>query len=327
MRLRDRDPTLPLNRITIPGTHDSGTANCSGNSRCQSTSIDTQLRLGVRYLDIRLDSDSNDLPVVHGNVHGSGNPSPALYFKDVAASCHDFLTSTATSEETIFLQVKSDRGPDPGMHAQVVAQLKDAFQDAPDHLWLDPLQIKPGPPPPTIGPLTGKLVLIRRYMLETAEDPIVDGGTEVHSFATGLVFNDWSGGTSTDPWSTVYAANKFEWPGDTDNEDYFHGPLYDYRNRNGLSFIIQDYYSTSVTATKWTLVQRYLNHANAGLNAPGSWFFNFSSCASPEASANVINPQLKTYLATTTPNHGFGTVLMDFVDEDLVETVYKANGL
>lgn len=325
-RLCTADASRPINRLTIPGTHDSGTLSLSGDSQCQDTTLKAQLMMGVRYLDIRLDSSTEELRVVHGNVHGSGNTD--LYFSDVANTCAHFLTGADgvdATDETVFLQVKSDRGPDPGMHSKVIAKLKAAFVGQEDHLALAPLQVKPGPPLPTIGQVKGKLVLLRRYLLDAGVDPDVEGGTGVHSFASGLIFNDWAKSISSNQWRTVYEKNEFEWPGDSDNQDYFHGPLYDYRNENGLSFVIQDYYSTSNTTTKWGLVKKYLDIANGGSDSPDSWFCNFSSCASPKASATAINPLLKSYFEQTTRTHGFGTILMDFVYGDLVAAAYQAN--
>lgn len=57
----------PLNTLAIPGTHDSGAlysfAGVSG--KCQSVPIDQQLKMGVRFLDIRLKLVKNELNVVH----------------------------------------------------------------------------------------------------------------------------------------------------------------------------------------------------------------------------------------------------------------------
>jgi len=57
--------------MSIPGTHDSGTYGCSwwqacDISQCQSWSITGQLRAGIRFLDIRVDSVRNPMSVVHG---------------------------------------------------------------------------------------------------------------------------------------------------------------------------------------------------------------------------------------------------------------------
>ena len=57
------DDDASLNSISIPGTHDSGAlhslAEISG--KCQSLSIEEQLKIGVRFLDIRLQLVGDEL--------------------------------------------------------------------------------------------------------------------------------------------------------------------------------------------------------------------------------------------------------------------------
>ncbi|KAH0791660.1 phosphatidylinositol-specific phospholipase C [Histomonas meleagridis] len=60
----------PLNRIKIPGTHDSGTYEMDGHNwyQTQDFSITEQLKLGVRYFDLRC-MESDGVPMIH---HGKG---------------------------------------------------------------------------------------------------------------------------------------------------------------------------------------------------------------------------------------------------------------
>ncbi|MEI8634170.1 hypothetical protein P4S72_23265 [Vibrio sp. PP-XX7] len=68
--------SVPLSAMTIPGTYDSGAMYepVSGTAKTQNLSIQAQLNIGVRYLDIRL-RHYNDALIVH---HGSILPAPQL---------------------------------------------------------------------------------------------------------------------------------------------------------------------------------------------------------------------------------------------------------
>ena len=61
-----------ISRLSIPGTHDSGTYNCRWNqfcdiSKCQSWNIYNQLKAGIRFLDVRVMTDESVIMVGHGS--------------------------------------------------------------------------------------------------------------------------------------------------------------------------------------------------------------------------------------------------------------------
>lgn len=67
------DDDIYISQLSIPGTHDSATVECDGDSgKCQSRTIAEQLEMGIRCFDLRpaapmaLLEDSNDLPIYHG---------------------------------------------------------------------------------------------------------------------------------------------------------------------------------------------------------------------------------------------------------------------
>ena len=63
------DKTL-INEMVIPGSHDSGAMHSIFDvaGKCQDLSIKKQLKIGVRFLDIRLRLKNNELEVVHSFV-------------------------------------------------------------------------------------------------------------------------------------------------------------------------------------------------------------------------------------------------------------------
>ena len=63
------DHTL-LRNVSLPGSHDTmalySIADLAG--QCQTLSLEEQLNLGVRFLDIRLKEDKGSLKAIHGIV-------------------------------------------------------------------------------------------------------------------------------------------------------------------------------------------------------------------------------------------------------------------
>ena len=56
-----------ITEMSIPGTHDSGATHSFFDvaGKCQDLSIKSQLKIGVRFFDIRLQQVNNKLNVVH----------------------------------------------------------------------------------------------------------------------------------------------------------------------------------------------------------------------------------------------------------------------
>jgi 1-phosphatidylinositol phosphodiesterase len=91
----------PLSWISIPGTHDCGTAlGATGDTRCQSLTIPAQLVMGVRAFDLRLRLVKNVLGVYHHQE------SQKLSFQAVASSFHNFLA--AHPHEFLVVRVRKE---------------------------------------------------------------------------------------------------------------------------------------------------------------------------------------------------------------------------
>eukprot|EP01039_Chlorochromonas_danica_P001942 gene1942-2120_t len=99
---------VSLTRITIPGTHDSGTFKGATGIhrlvdnvvRTQSASIRQQLAEGIRFLDIRCRHISNVFTIHHGPYYVD------LTFRQVLQACRTFLQENPT--ETILLLLKKE---------------------------------------------------------------------------------------------------------------------------------------------------------------------------------------------------------------------------
>ena len=61
-----------LTKISIPGTHDTGTAEASGAYvQCQSWSVAEQLKAGIRYFDIRARRVGSVFAIHHGPYYAN----------------------------------------------------------------------------------------------------------------------------------------------------------------------------------------------------------------------------------------------------------------
>ena len=149
------DDTL-ISDVWIPGTHDSAAqyAALPYFSKCQASSIGTQLEDGFRYLDIRLGEKDGRLVFWHGFClcrNGFLPWSGALELSSVLAECYDFLAKHPS--ETIVFAVKVEHGE--GGEAFQKLLHNEIDKDSAHWLLTDRI--------PTMGECRGKLVLMRRY--------------------------------------------------------------------------------------------------------------------------------------------------------------------
>ncbi|MGW9431386.1 phosphatidylinositol-specific phospholipase C domain-containing protein [Streptomyces decoyicus] len=90
----------PVQRLTIPGTHDSGARKGGPWVACQNTSVDAQLNSGVRFLDVRCRAIDDVFAIHHGAFYQE------LMFGDVLNACRAFLR--AHPSETVLMRVKQE---------------------------------------------------------------------------------------------------------------------------------------------------------------------------------------------------------------------------
>ena len=156
--MAELDDALPLNRITLPGTHDSATQYCqlAFFSKCQGLSITRQLEAGARYLDIRLGVDEHNgiFKLMHGftSCKPSAFSMDALYLDDMLRECYAFVVQHPT--ETVLFAVKQEHGEES---VETFETMLDAYLREHPDFWLLTDTI------PTLGEARGKLVLLRRY--------------------------------------------------------------------------------------------------------------------------------------------------------------------
>ena len=88
--------------LSIPGTHDSGATHSIFDvaGKCQELSIKSQLNIGVRFLDIRLQLVNDDLNVVHSFVDQN------LKFSKVLKDVTNFINKNPS--EFLLISLKED---------------------------------------------------------------------------------------------------------------------------------------------------------------------------------------------------------------------------
>ncbi|SED94179.1 1-phosphatidylinositol phosphodiesterase [Streptomyces sp. 2224.1] len=90
----------PVQRLTLPGTHDSGARMGGPWVACQNTPVDAQLSSGIRFLDVRCRAIDNVFAIHHGAFYQE------LMFGDVLNACRAFLR--AHPSETVLMRVKQE---------------------------------------------------------------------------------------------------------------------------------------------------------------------------------------------------------------------------
>ena len=168
------DDEASLNSLTILGTHDSGAlysiADISG--KCQTLSIKEQLKIGVRFLDIRLQLVDNKLRVVHSFV------DQLTDFDDVLTDMTDFIRNNES--EFLFVSIKEDASPKRSDRnfAEVLEEMLLSHSEVSEAREL----------PTTVGEARGRIHILSRYKDSAIGLPCYDGWADDTSFALGDIY-------------------------------------------------------------------------------------------------------------------------------------------
>lgn len=134
-----------LQRLTIPGSHDSGARYGGPWTECQNTTIAQQLDSGLRFLDVRCRITGDSFAIHHGASYQN------LMFGDVLGACWDFLT--AHPSETVLMRVKQEYSEESDA---AFRRIFDLYLDGKG--WRPLFRIDPALP--TLGQARGKVVLL-----------------------------------------------------------------------------------------------------------------------------------------------------------------------
>ena len=142
---------LPVSMVSIPATHDAGTALGNfGSTRCQILNIPAQLAVGVRGFDIRLRLVGSDLGVYHSEE------SQKLKFDAVMGAFKSFLHDHPS--ELIIMRVREEakairpNGTFADAFLHHIAPYKNLFYVAASRTEI-----------PNVGQLRGKILILDNY--------------------------------------------------------------------------------------------------------------------------------------------------------------------
>ena len=172
--MADLDDDASLNSLTIPGTHDSGAlhslAEISG--KCQSLSVEEQLKIGVRFLDIRLQLVDNELKVVHSFV------DQLTDFEDVLDDLVAFIRNH--EGEFLIVSIKEDASPKRS-DRMFVDLLEEMLLSYPEINTKRAL-------PESVGEARGAIHIVARYKNSTIGLPCYDGWKDDDTFVLGDIY-------------------------------------------------------------------------------------------------------------------------------------------
>lgn len=141
--------------MNIPGTHDCVTqyVQFSHISKCQSKNIYEQLCLGIRALDIRVQSNGDRLKMVHGIAKAFNTPnhlSKQMDMADVLGHCYRFLEEN--KDEAIIFQFKNDSAKE---QERCFELMQKYIAEKPERWFTENRS-------PLLDEVRGKIVFIRR---------------------------------------------------------------------------------------------------------------------------------------------------------------------
>uniref|UniRef100_A0A1A7ZU69 Si:dkey-266f7.9 n=3 Tax=Nothobranchius TaxID=28779 RepID=A0A1A7ZU69_NOTFU len=136
----------PLSEVTMPGSHNTMALYGGVYAECQTWSLASQLRAGVRFLDVRVRHVNGNLTIHHGVSY------QRAHFGHVLEAVVDFLHENPT--ETVLMRVKEEFSETNNIYGAVVDYIhRYAYWDL---LWHSRLV-------PTMGKARGKLIILQNF--------------------------------------------------------------------------------------------------------------------------------------------------------------------
>ena len=144
-----RDNVL-ISELTIPGTHNSMAFKCNCLAQCQNFDLNTQLNMGIRFVDVRCCHSMNQFELYHGcfKIHGD-------FEYDVMDVFVKFLHTNPT--ESIICSLKPENLSRSRNNTRDFSETFLIYVSKYKKYWYLCDEI------PTMGEARGKIVLLRRF--------------------------------------------------------------------------------------------------------------------------------------------------------------------
>lgn len=295
-----------LSTVNIPGTHDTGTKYGFGDdhalseswsaTRCQNLFFEEQLQVGVRSFDIRCNAmktaaqkaSASDVSIIHGSAafYCTDKDGLIMTLKEILDVSIAFLKQH--SKETVVLMVKPDDGSVDGLVyalSQYIAANKDYFYSGGDI--------------PSMGEARGKIVLLRRFAIDTE---VYNPGESITK-TLGFDISDWD--------TYKYGKQKEAICIYTNSE-------------NGCQVWAQDNYQSNAV-TKIDYIYGTMSQSTSGKIPGNAYIYNFTS-GTQEIPINMSRLINNSLLEKDLVNNGrLGMIMWNFVDETTSRLIYRTN--
>lgn len=283
------DGSKSLYLITVPGSHDCVTqyVQFPHISKTQSSNIYEQLNIGIRALDIRVESRGNRLKCVHGFAKAFNTPNrlgSQMDLEDVLAHCYNFLSRNPS--EAIIFQFKNDSNKE---NEKCFDNLFYTYIKGNEDRWYTKNQV------PCLDEARGKIVLIRRCKMD-------EGNPDFTDDSTGLDFSRWVEQTTAEPQPLTLKTN----------------------SRDNAVFVIQDRFKYKPQQRWDDCLKPFLDSMT---EFDGRYIINYTSTAGgikgPRYNASVLNPLVMQY--PLDKGRYYGTIYLDFPTPQLTQKIIEHN--
>lgn len=286
--MADINGNRDLLSLMIPGTHDCVTKYVQFEhiSKTQDLTIYEQLNMGIRALDIRVESSGNQLEMVHGAAKAFTTPNKLgkqMDMEYVLGACYDFLRENPT--ETIVFQFKNDNGKE---NEKCFDNLFFTYISKNPEMWFRENRV------PKLDEVRGRIYLIRRCKMADRQ--------EFTAKNTGLDFSGWVEQDTVSPNPLTLNTG-----GDSPAE-----------------FIVQDRFKYKPQPRWEECIKPFLDKAKPfdGTYII-DYLSTAGGLKGPRKNADYINPQFMKY--PLDPAKYYGTIYCDFPTKELIMKVINSN--
>ena len=156
--LKNVGDNIKITDVSLPGTHDSGATHSIADvaGKCQDISIKTQLDIGVRFFDLRLQLVNDEFKIVHSFVDQN------LKFSSVVDDMYNFIKEN--SSEFLIISVKQEKNNVNSSLSFDEAFIRDLKE------YKDIFKYEDRSFPSTIGEARGKIYILSRFSSEIGID-------------------------------------------------------------------------------------------------------------------------------------------------------------